>query len=511
MKPYGHAHKHLLKPIRLVLLVSVYVFLNPMVYAQFDFNANCTDAYNEIIALNFGGGVKILDKEKKANPSNKIPLLLENYIDFLTLTIGEEQSEFEKLKPNRTTRIDAFSEAGPGSPWKNHTMAAVYLQWAFTKAKFGEYILAGFDLNRAFRLLEANQEVHPGFVPDLLLAGVMNALLGSIPENYQWAINLAGWKGSIENGRKKLYEIVEIAEENPEWAHLQPEAFFYLSFIEINLQSNKQSVSALLEKINRSTYAAPGALGCYIRANLNKRLGNNDAVITILENCTTEKGAYPFYYLSLVLGNAKLNQLDPAAQKHLLHFVNHYRGLNYIKSAYQRLAWLSLIQGDLNAYRFYLSQIRSHGQSFTDEDRQAQAEAIKNQLPNIKLLKARLLFDGGYYENALNLLQSETKSDDLPLLRDSIEFVYRKARIYHELGQSQAATESYLMVLEKGSNLPDYYAGNSALQLGLIYENSGDYPKARFYFQLCLNLKFTEYRTSIQQKARVGLSRVSKK
>lgn len=511
MKPLSQAQKHLLKLTRFLLLVSFSVCVNPMAYAQFDFNANCIKAYDQIIALNFEAGTKILENEKKINPSNNIPVFLENYIDFLTLSIGEELSAFEKLKPNRATRLAALSAATSGSPWKQHCAAAVYLQWAFTKAKFGEYISAGLDMNRAFRLLEKNEEQHPGFVPDLMLAGVMNALLGSIPENYQWAVNLAGWKGNIETGRRKLYELVEIAETNSEWAHLQPEAFFYLSFIEINLQSDKQHVSALTERMERTAKPAPGAFGCYIKANLNKRLGRNDEVISILEHCKTETSAYPFHYLSLILGNAKLNRLDLAAQKHLLHFVNHYKGLNYIKSAYQRLAWSSLIQGDPNAYKYYINLIRQNGQTFVDEDKQAQAEAEKNRNPNVKLLKARLLFDGGSYENALKLLETEIKSEDLPQLSDSVEFLYRKARIYHELGRTQAVIGQYLTVLEKGSKLPEYYAGNSALQLGLIYENSGDYSKATYYYEMCMSLKFTEYRTSIQQKAKVGLSRISKK
>ncbi len=438
-------------------------------------------------------------------------MLLENYIDFLTLSIGEDKTDFGQLLPHRSERIELLQSGASSSPWHRHSLATIYLQWAFCRVKFGEYMMAGLDLNRAYRLLNENRIAHPGFVPDMLLNGIMNVLIGSIPDTYRWAIRLAGMDGNIDRGRTELYKLIRIAEKNSSWSHLRPEAFFYLSFIEINLHNDQSAVGLLLQNIETTENLVSGPLLCYIKANLNRHIKRNDQVIEIIGKCDLYNGSYPFYYLEFVLGSARLNRLDNNAAKHLLNFVNRYHGSNYIKSAYQRLAWHSLIHGDQNAYRFYISQIVAHGQAITDEDKQAQTEALSNRIPNVRLLKARLLFDGGYFEAALDTLERNLSPYDLSSNKDSLEYIYRKARIFHGWGKIQPAIESYAKTIETGSGLPYYYAGNSALQLGLIYETMGNYEQAAHYYDLCLKLRFNEYQTSIHQKAKTGLTRVSEK
>lgn len=493
------------------LLVLLAIPLNAVASLFYEYNAQCISAYNRIIALNFSVGRQIIEEEKRSNPGNGITVLLENYIDFLTLSIGEEKADFDKLKPNRSNRIGLLAGSDDKSPWHRHSQAAIYLQWSFARVRFGEYVMAGLDLNRAYRLLRENQMLYPGFVPDLLLSGVLNALIGSVPDQYMWALKLSGIDGAIETGRAKLYELIEVAETNPDWRHLQSEAYFYLSFIEMNLQSDRQNIRKLLERMESGNKVDGGALNCYMRANLSMRIGLNDHAIQILKDCTAEEGSYPFHYLDFVLGNALLNRLDFAAAGYFLSFVNRYSGLNYVKSAYQRLAWISLLKSDVNGYNFYISKIPGSGQAFVDEDKQAEKEAVSGQLPNSSLLKARLLFDGGYYEEAINVLEAENVLLSPALIADSVEYLYRKARIYHEWGKTHQAIAYYIQTIEAGIHLPDFFAGNSALQLGLIYENEADYIMAGYYYELCRSMRFTEYRSSIQHKARVGQQRIRAK
>ncbi|HPK05374.1 MAG TPA: hypothetical protein PK908_05710, partial [Bacteroidales bacterium] len=62
-----------------------------------------------------------------------------------------------------------------------------------------------------------------------------------------------------------------------------------------------------------------------------------------------------------------------------------------------------------------------------------------------------------------------------------------------------------------GKDLPYFYAGNSALQLGLLYEAMKQPEKALHYYNVCLKLRFNEYQTSIHQKAKAGINRISEK
>ncbi len=68
----------------------------------------------------------------------------------------------------------------------------------------------------------------------------------------------------------------------------------------------------------------------------------------------------------------------------------------------------------------------------------------------------------------------------------------------------------YEKTIANGSQSKRYYAGNSALKLGEIYEQEKQVSKAIFYYSLCLELDFDEFENGIQSKAKAGLKRISK-
>lgn len=86
-----------------------------------------------------------------------------------------------------------------------------------------------------------------------------------------------------------------------------------------------------------------------------------------------------------------------------------------------------------------------------------------------------------------------------------------KLEIFHGWGKITQAVSSYELVIDSGKDLPYFYAGNSALQLGLIYEAMKQPEKALHYYNVCLKLRFNEYQTSIHQKAKAGINRISEK
>ena len=84
------------------------------------------------------------------------------------------------------------------------------------------------------------------------------------------------------------------------------------------------------------------------------------------------------------------------------------------------------------------------------------------------------------------------------------------ARIYQEMGMLKESKLYYEQTILTGKNLKKYFAGNSALKLGEIFETEGNYEKAKEYYSICLKMKFEEYEASIHSKAKAGLERVSK-
>ena len=208
-----------------------------------------------------------------------------------------------------------------------------------------------------------------------------------------------------------------------------------------------------------------------------------------------------------MLGLAKLRGLKTDADDNIQRFLQSFKGENYIKDAYQKLAWHSLVHDDLDGYRDNMTLCKDNGTTTIDDDKQAQKEAENGKVPNVVLLRARLLFDGGYYKEAIKLFEGKS-TDDFEILKDKVEFTYRAGRIFHEWGKPDDAIGYYYATIKNGADLPHFYAANACLQLGYIFEQEGNLDKAKYYYKKSLSYKDHEYKSSLQQKAKAGLNRI---
>jgi len=196
-------------------------------------------------------------------------------------------------------------------------------------------------------------------------------------------------------------------------------------------------------------------------------------------------------------------------QEYLEKYINEYRGQNYLKEAYQKLAWHYLLQGNYIAYANNMRYCKIRGATVIDGDKTALREAEKEQIPNVDLLKSRLLFDGGYYQKAFDVLNNKS-INDFPNKRLQLEFNYRLGRITHKLQQYDKALRYYNLTLENVSEEAYFYACNAALQMGKIHEKQEQYKEAIFYYSQCLSLDPDEYKTGLHQQAKSGKNRLKK-
>lgn len=493
---------------RLFHILLICIFATSANAQNFEFNSNCKLAYEAIIKLDFEGGKKLIDYEKSINPSNQISIVLENYIDFLTTIIGEEEKDFEAFKDKKRNRIKQLKKGDEDSPYYYYSLAHVYLQLAFARFKFEEYLIAGFELRKAFHLLKKNQKMYPNFLPNQIDFGLMHALVGAIPNKYKWLAKLAAMNGSIKQGYDEIYGVLNKAKEKKEHAYLLNETIFFLTFIELNLTSKQENASRLLDDINE--LPNDNQMLVFAKVNIMNKIGKTDEIITLLADFQVPDSYFKLHYIEYLHGLSKLNRLDEDAYQHLQNYLNNFNGKSYKRSALQKIAWYYLINGNQEKYKEYIASVAKVGNSLVDGDKQALTESKSNRIPQIDLLKARLQFDGAYYDEALRLLESIT-SRELRDRIDSTEYIYRKARVFDALQADDEALKAYYSAYVIGKNLPDYFAGNSLLKMGVIYENRNELNKAKDYYNRCIDLDFEVYKNSIELKAKAGLDRIKTK
>ena len=424
-------------------------------------------------------------------------------MDCLSIFIGEQVDTYEKLRQNKELRLSAIREGDQQSPYYLYTQADIYLQWAITRVKFEDYFQAVMEIKRAFNLLSRNEELFPDFMPNKKNLGLLHALIGTVPDQYRWGVRLLGMSGTIAQGRSEMEEVLDFARNHP--FVFRDEAYVMYAYLLLHLENKGEEAWKMIE--NSSIDARHNPLACFVKANVAMQTGRNEEAVEILENKPHGAQYFPFPYLHFMEGVARLNRLEKGADKYLNRFLQETRGLHYIKEAYQKLAWYELVHDHPERYLKYMEACKVHGASVIDEDLTALHEARLNRVPERHLLKARILFDGGYFEKAKEYLEREApRYYTEPEFQ--LEYLYRLGRVYHQLEAYEQALDYYQQTISKGSQEGYYFACNAALMSGNIYEKQGLLEKAKEYFNLALDIKPDEYRSSLHQKAKAGLNRL---
>ncbi len=481
----------------------------PFLFTQafFDVNSNVRNAYMYSTYLEFDKAKDLLNEERKYNSGNNLVLLNESYIDFLVIMIGEDIDLFHestKIKENRLETIKNDSQLN--SPYYLFSLSEIYLRSAFLNIKFKQYFKGVYDITKAYSLLKDNQEKFPQFALNKKGLGFLNIIIGSVPKNYNWVLDIANIEGEVDYGFDMLYTFLDITEKSEEFSMYNEEILFLISFLEMNIKEDSDNLNSLLKKIEKKDTISP--LLIFTSARICVKLSRNDQAIKILENRTISKSQFPFLYLDYLLGMSKLYKLDYNAKHHFEYFINEFNGSNYIKSAYYQLYLISFLEGDFEKSSYYLDNSRSKGGLILDEDKKAHNDAVKDKTPQINLISARFLYDGGYYKKSLNQLEKIHNPNLLSNSEDYIEYWYRKGRIMQALNKKEKMLEYFKEAYISGTDSKTYFSAMSALQLAKEYEKLGNLTLAKKYYNLCLSMSGFEYQKSIHFKAKSSLNRL---
>ncbi len=460
-------------------------------------------AYEAIIYLDFDQAKILLDQSRNDEPNNLAYLHIENYLDFFHLFIFEDEAYFDQVKQNKERRIKQLEELDDDDPYKNFVLAEINLQWALTRSKFDELFKAGREIFTSYKLLEENTSKFPDFIYNYKSLSIIHSLVEtiSVPGVFK---NIFGMSGSVEQGLDEISRVNQYADENPFIFTFEAEAIYIFMAL---YQANDQDLAfQYLDQSQLKKSQSP--LACFVQVKLLQRTGRNDEAIELLLETLSYTSVKQFPYLYFLMGVSHLRKLNEESVSYFQEFIENFRGLHYIKEAHQKLAWASLVfENDPKEYQRQMDLCIKKGVALIDDDKQAVKEANKNLLPNPTLLKARILFDGGYYQKAYQILitSSEQFYDDESL---QLEYYYRLARITQALKNYPESIQYYHQAIMADQNQDSYMSCNSALNLGIIYESQKDYVRAKKHFIQCLEMSPDEYQTSLHQKAKTGLNRI---
>jgi tetratricopeptide (TPR) repeat protein len=477
--------------------------INSMAQKVYDFNVTCQQAYTEITKFKINSGTALIAKAKHENPNNLIPVFLENYTDVIQLFFSEDAALYAQKKSHFEERIATLKDGPTSSPYYKFCLSNVYLQKAIVEIKFAENWKASWNVRKAYSLIKENKKEHPNFVPNDIILGSLQTILSTIPSGYSFFVSILGLKGSVTEGMKLLRNVLYSNDSSAKLFY--NEAAFFYCYLQFHVENKKNEIWPFIQQkkldiVNNHVLA-------FMAANLmlnNKQLKIAESIMNN-RNKSSEYYFLPFWDYEMAF--IKLYHLETAeAAEYFEKFLKNFKGNFYVKDAYLKLSWCYYLQGKMGLAEAAKKNALLKGSTNTDADKQAIKEAKKENWPNILLLKARMLNDGGLNNEALAVLHGKS-IQNFTKVEEQLEFVYRVGRIYDDLKRDAEAIQYYQEAIQLGQNRPEYFAARSALQIGEIYERQQKKTLAEEYYEKCLSMNGHQYKNSLDQKAKAGIIR----
>ncbi|MEY4538544.1 MAG: hypothetical protein RLZZ306_301, partial [Bacteroidota bacterium] len=458
--------------------------------------------YSEIIKTNLGVGRAILENDKT---NNGIKIYLKSYADLIQLLINEEKNFYNQFIDNQESRLAYLENLDKKSPYNRFLQAEIRIHTAFVKLKFGHEVKGSWEIIKAYKLLEANAKEFPEFLPNQKSLGLLHILIGSTPENYQWVATLLGLKGNIKQGLAELQNVIQKDQMYSNEAQLIE--YLVHAFI---LKFTPKKLVDFQTFIQQNP---DNQLFTFFGITTLMKEGKSEVALTIMENRKMDKNHLAFPFLEFLKADIYLQKGQyQMALKLYQNFLIKYKGFNFLKDTYYKLFLCYWLNNEEVKGIQYLAKIKSVGANIVESDKAATkfSENYLNKkpsksIPQKVLMKARLAFDGGYYDKALEFLitYSENSFDQIP---DRAEFNYRKGRILQKMNNFPQAITYFDRAIILSENQNWSFGASSALQLGYIYQSKNDKAKAKSNFEKAISYKKHEYKNSVDNKAKAALN-----
>jgi TolA-binding protein len=466
------------------------------VHAQeWTFDAKTQQAYDLVLNLQITEAQALIPKPE--SPQEEYVASFAEAIELLVTEDIEKFSEYEaRFIKRRERRIKLSSEE------ELFMQAEIALQWTFIYLKYGHEFDAATNLRQSYQTTQEVKKRFPKFRAINKTSGLLDVIIGSVPEKYDWILALLNMEGNVDAGMQEL-EGVQSSD------HVL--AFEASLLKALTLGFVLQKTDEAIVEIKKDIAEHPtNKLALFMGATLYIKNSQSEEALTLLGKMNDQPAGLPVYYADYLRGEIYLHKAEYLnAISAYRNFISHYQGQNYIKDANYKIGLCYLLNGNTSDAQAIFKQARSVGKESAEADRYAARSMADTELPHVKLTKVRYATDGGYYKDASKAL-ADISPKELPTLRDQVEYYYRKARIAHKTGDLVTAQESYLKVIQLNGNEPWYFAPNSYLQLGYLAVAANKKEQAREYFSKALTYKKHEYKNSIDSKAKSALAQLKR-
>ncbi len=475
-------------------------FLNTLISTAatdplWQFSEQVHQAYLLVLNLQPDKAQEILNKiSDPAQDLHKLYVLsLSETVDVL---ITEDQKKLEQLESNFRKRLQVV-ETLPDGAEKLFLEAELNLQRGFNLLNLDQSFNAVFAIRRAYNLTQECLKKYPTFIPIKKTSGVIQVMIGSVPDKYHWFMNLLGMRGSVVTGQKQLQEL----RNSKSSLSIEATILFFTVKGFINQQFSEAS-AGFTECLKDQP---DNRLILFLSINMLTKDSKSEKALELISTLDQHNQGLQMYYIEYLRAEALLNKGEYAkAIISYQKFIKGYHSLSFKKDAHYKIGICYWLMNDEAEAKIYFEKAKLVGREQADPDKYAASQLAENKLPNQKILRVRFFTDGGFYKEAQGVVQS-IQFSELRTLKEQTEYFYRKGRLAHKTEEFSVAKIYYEETIHLAKENPWYFAPNAALQLGYIYRDQKNYAMAKKYFEQALTYKRHEYKSSIDSKSRSAL------
>ena len=462
------------------------------------FSPELQKAYQLVLNLQPEQALAHLNKVNgKSEELHKMYILsLNETIDIL---VTEDAKRLQQFEANFKERI-LFLDKLPKGPDILFLQAELNLQRGFNLLNMEQEFNAVFAIRRAYNLVQECLKKYPDFIPIKKTYGVIQVMVGSVPDKYAWFMGLLGMHGQVTIGQKQLSEL----RNSKSSLSLEATILFFTvkGFINQQFAEAAQGMKECLKE------QPDNRLVLFIAINMLMKDSQAENALVLFSTLDKYAQGLPLYYIEYLRAEALLQKGEyeksiAAFQK----FQKGYRSTSFKKDSYYKISLCYWLMDDEAKAKLNFDKAKVSGKANAEPDKYAAKQLEESGFPNKKMLKARLYTDGGYYPQAAASLQSLSISE-LKTSKEQTEYYYRKARLAHKTQDLTTAKTLYQQSISMTQDNPWYFGANSALQLGYIAQEQKDFVSAKKYFEQALRYKRHEYKNSIDNKAKAALEQI---
>lgn len=465
------------------------------------FSANMQEAMQDLIAFRYGPFQEKVVRERLFNAGNRVPDYLEAASLAIQIFVSGSEADFDRQGPSFDALLARVEELPSNLPYRGTMRGELYLAKAMLEGKFEHNIKAAWHFYKAYHILKDNLEAHPQFMPAKIAYGAIHAMIGSLPDNYRNAASILGFEGDIEAGLRLVREAYEQSVKKEDYGHYKS----YTAYVYVFLQDQLTEEPIYLTELGLKPQANLSFV--YLHSKMLLYAGRAEEAYQLVQNRPRGEDFLAFPFLAYFEGRLALTVAAPEAEKILQNFIAKAPSPHFVKSSYRFLAWHYLLQGDREKAEAMRQKIFKEGAKRNGADQQALFEAQRGF--NRLLIKARLDFDGGRFNQVLEDLHAQARQKHCSAPWEKTEFYYRRGRTHQRLQMMREARADFQAALQGKLEQEQYAQGNSALQLAILAEREGHLDQARLYYRMALDYEGFPYYEGIHQKAKTALSRLN--